>query len=194
MSSCKKYISFFFSRNIYLYLERNSNTRSIRQLTTYSLEKGLLAPRIASNAWVAQNAVLIGNVIVKEEASIWFNAIVRADNDLITIGERVNIQDGCILHTDAGIPLTLWEGVTVGHMAKLHGCTVHKNSLIGIGATLLNKSVVGENCLIAANAIVTEGTIIPDYSLVVGVNKIVRQLNTNEIEKNKNECFILCQK
>jgi len=141
-----------------------------------------ISPRIADSAWVAPNAIIIGDVEIGEDASIWWNTVIRGDKDLIRIGARTNIQDGCVLHTDAGIKMEIGEGCTVGHMAMLHGCTIHDNTLIGLGATILNKAEIGPNCLVGANALVTENKKIPEGSLVTGVNKVARHLNENEIE------------
>ena len=133
--------------------------------------------------WVAPNAVVIGNVILKRNASIWFGSTLRGDNDPITIGEAANIQDGSVLHTDAGAPLTLGTGVTVGHMAMLHGCLVGDNSLIGIGAVVLSGAVIGKNCIVGAKALITEGKQIPDNSLVVGApGKVTRAVSADEAE------------
>jgi carbonic anhydrase/acetyltransferase-like protein (isoleucine patch superfamily) len=135
--------------------------------------------------FIAHNATVIGSVILEPEVSIWFNAIVRGDNDTITIGARSNVQDGSVLHTDDGIPLSIGPGVTVGHLAMLHGCTVHENSLIGIGAIVLNRAVIGKNCLIAAGALVPEGKVIPDNSLVMGSpGKVVREMTPENIANN----------
>jgi carbonic anhydrase/acetyltransferase-like protein (isoleucine patch superfamily) len=123
----------------------------------------------ASDAyWIAPTAVVIGNVRLEHNASIWWNAVLRGDNELITIGEGSNIQDGCVLHTDPGFPMTLGKDVTVGHLAMLHGCTIGANSLIGIGAVILNGARIGSNCLIGAKALISEGKEIPDNSLVMG--------------------------
>lgn len=145
---------------------------------------GKLVARIASNAWIAPNAAVVGNVILKEEASVWFGVTIRGDHsEPITVGARSNIQDGSVLHADEGVPLTIGEGVTVGHQAMLHGCTIGDNSLIGIGATILNGAVIGKNCIVGAGALVTEGKHIPDGSLVVGSpGKVVRQLSDEQIE------------
>ena len=133
--------------------------------------------------WIAPNATVIGAVVLKTNASIWFNAVLRGDNEPITMGEDSNVQDGAILHTDPGSPLTLGRGVTVGHMAMLHGCAVGDNSLIGIGAVVLNGARIGRNCLIGARALITEGKTIPDNSLVTGApGKVVRELEPAEID------------
>jgi len=133
--------------------------------------------------WVAPNATVIGDVILKPGASIWFGAVVRGDNDPITIGRNTNIQDGSVLHSDTGEPLTIGDGVTVGHMAMLHSCEIGDNSLIGIGAVVLARAKIGRNCLIGANALITEDKVIPDNSLVMGQpGKVVRQLEPGQIE------------
>ena len=127
--------------------------------------------------WVAPNAQLMGAIVLKENASVWFNAVLRGDNEPITIGENSNVQDGAVMHTDIGYPLTLGTNVTIGHQAMLHGCTVGDNSLIGIGATILNGAKIGRNCLIGAHALVSEGKEIPDNSMVLGMpGKVVREL------------------
>lgn len=139
--------------------------------------------RCDSDDWfVAENAAVIGLVRLGRNASVWFGATVRGDNDLITIGEDSNVQDGAVLHTDPGIPLTLGRGVTVGHQAMLHGCIVGDNSLIGIQAVILNRAVIGRNCIIGAGALITEGKEIPDNSLVMGSpGKVVRQLTDGQV-------------
>lgn len=132
--------------------------------------------------WVAPSASVIGNVILQTNASVWFGATVRGDNDPITVGPDSNIQDGAVLHTDPGSPLTLGRGVTVGHQAMLHGCDVGDYSLIGIGAVILNGARIGRNCIIGANALITEGKVIPDNSLVVGQpGKVVRERDPDQI-------------
>ena len=131
--------------------------------------------------FVASNAVVVGSVVLGNNANIWFNCVVRADNDVIHIGENCNVQDGSILHVDEGVPLTLQRNASVGHMAMLHGCTVGENSLVGINAVVLNHAVIGANCLIGANALIPEGKEIPDASLVVGSpGRVVRRLSDAE--------------
>ena len=131
--------------------------------------------------FVAPNATLIGSVIMHPRSSVWFNVVVRGDNDPIVIGEETNVQDGSVLHTDAGVPLTLGRGVTVGHKAMLHGCTIGDFSLIGINAVVLNGAKIGRYCIIGANALVPEGKEIPDGSLVMGTPaKIARPLKDEE--------------
>ncbi len=132
----------------------------------------------SGNYWVAPDARIMGAIILEENASVWFGAVLRGDNEPITIGINSNVQDGAVMHTDIGFPLTLGKNVTVGHQAMLHGCTVGDNSLIGIGATVLNGAKIGRNCLIGAHALVGEGKEIPDNSMVLGVpGKVVRELD-----------------
>ena len=136
--------------------------------------------------WIAPNAIVTGSAVLENNASVWFNCVVRADNDTITIGENSQLQDGCILHADPGFPISIGRNVSVGHMAMLHGCTIGEGSLIGIGAIVLNRAVIGRNCLIAAGSLVPEGKHIPDGSLVMGVpGKVVRQL-TDEDRANSD--------
>lgn len=132
--------------------------------------------------FIAPNASIIGSVILQDNVSIWFNAVLRGDNEPIRIGANSNIQDGAVLHTDPGAPLTVGDNVTVGHMVTLHGCTIGDGCLIGIKSVILNHAVIGRNCLIGANTLVTEGKVIPDNSLVMGSpGKVVRTLNEDEI-------------
>ena len=136
---------------------------------------------MADDAWIAESAAVIGKVRLEKGASVWFNAVLRGDCELILIGENSNVQDGAIMHTDYGFPLTLGKGVTVGHKAMLHGCTVGDDSLIGINAVVLNGAKIGRNCIIGANALVPEGKEIPDGSLVMGSpGKVVRQLSEQQ--------------
>lgn len=118
--------------------------------------------------WIADSAIVIGNVEIKDDVGIWFGAVLRGDNEPIVVGSGTNIQENCVLHTDMGYPLAIGAGCTIGHKAMLHGCTIGDNSLIGMGATVLNGAVIGRNCLIGAGALVTEGKAIPDNSLVLG--------------------------
>jgi carbonic anhydrase/acetyltransferase-like protein (isoleucine patch superfamily) len=134
--------------------------------------------------WVAENATVIGSVVLEHNTSVWFNSVVRGDNDLITIGEGSNVQDSCVLHTDEGIRLTIGRNVTIGHQVMLHGCTIGDGSLIGIKATVLNNARIGRHCLIGAHTLVTEGKEIPDRSLVVGMpGKVVRELTDEEVSR-----------
>lgn len=132
--------------------------------------------------FVADSARVIGDVILGEGAGIWFGAVLRGDNEPITVGPGTNLQENCVLHTDMGFPLTIGEGCTIGHTAILHGCMIGDNSLVGMGATVLNGAKIGKNCLIGAGALVTEGKEIPDNSLVVGAPaRVSRTLNDDAI-------------
>ena len=131
-------------------------------------EIGGRQPQIAPDAWFAPSADLIGDVHLAELASVWFGAVIRADNTPIVVGARTNVQDGAMLHSDPGAPCTLGEDVTVGHHAILHGCTIGDRTLIGMGATILNRAVIGEDCLVGAGALVTEGKTFPPGHLIVG--------------------------
>ncbi|MCC7547801.1 MAG: gamma carbonic anhydrase family protein [Burkholderiales bacterium] len=132
--------------------------------------------------YIADNATVIGSVILENLASVWFNAVVRADNDLIVIGEGSNVQDCAVLHTDPGITLRIGKGVTVGHMVMLHGCEIADNTLIGIKSVILNHVKIGKNCIIGANSLITEGKEIPDNSLVMGSpGKVVREINEKDL-------------
>lgn len=134
--------------------------------------------------WVAPNAVLLGKVRLEDDASVWFGAVLRGDNQLITVGERSNVQDGCVLHTDPGFPLTIGADCTIGHMVMLHGCTIGRGSLIGIGSIILNGAKIGEECLIGANTLIAEGKEIPPRSMVLGSpGKIVRQLSDDDVKR-----------
>jgi carbonic anhydrase/acetyltransferase-like protein (isoleucine patch superfamily) len=142
------------------------------------------SPRLDPAAWIAPNATVIGDVSLAAGASIWWNAVLRGDNDTIAIGENSNIQDGSVLHTDEGVPLTLGRDITVGHMVMLHGCTVGDGSLIGIGSIVLNHATIGRHCLIGANSLIPEGKVIPDRSLVMGSpGKVVRELTDEEVAR-----------
>ncbi|MEH3145257.1 MAG: gamma carbonic anhydrase family protein [Methylobacterium frigidaeris] len=137
----------------------------------------------AARVWIAPDAHVIGRVEIGLDVGIWFGAVIRGDNELISIGDRTNIQEGAMLHTDPGLPVTLGEDITVGHHAIVHGCTIGSNSLIGMGATILNGARIGRNCLVGANALVTEGKDFPDNSLIVGAPaKAVRTLDEAAIE------------
>ncbi len=127
--------------------------------------------------FIADSADVIGSVVLENNASVWFNAVVRGDCDLITIGENSNVQDGSVLHADIGVPLTIGRNVTVGHKVMLHGCTIGDNSLIGINAVILNGAKIGRYCIIGANTLIPEGKEIPDFSLVMGSpGKVVREI------------------
>jgi len=147
----------------------------------YSL--GTAVPQLLGNNYVAPNATIIGNVVLGRNANVWWNVVIRGDNDRITLGENVNIQDGSVLHTDEGVSLTLENDVSIGHMVMLHGCTVKEGSLIGIKAVVLNHAIIGRECLIGANSLIPEGKVIPDRSLVVGSpGRVVRQLSDDEVK------------
>jgi carbonic anhydrase/acetyltransferase-like protein (isoleucine patch superfamily) len=139
-------------------------------------------PQIAADAYVAPGAQVIGRVAIGSRASVWFNAVIRGDNDPITIGAGSNVQDGAMIHADPGVPTTIGSGVTIGHHAIVHSATIGDNSLIGMGATLLNRSIIGANSIVGANSLVTEGKSFPDGSLIVGAPaKVVRALTEAEI-------------
>jgi carbonic anhydrase/acetyltransferase-like protein (isoleucine patch superfamily) len=150
-------------------------------MTEYAL--GERRPKLpeARDYWIAPSASVIGDVVLRAGASIWFGAVLRGDNDPIVIGENSNVQDNSVLHTDAGVPLVVGTSVTIGHMAMIHGSTIGDGSLIGIGAILLNGSVIGKGCIIGAGALVTEGKVIPDGSLALGSPaRVVRQVTEAE--------------
>ena len=134
--------------------------------------------------WIAPNAVVAGNVILKKNASVWFGAVLRGDNEPIIVGENSNIQDNSVCHTDMGSPLTIGDNVTVGHMVMLHGCTIGDGALIGIGAVVLNGAKIGKGCLVGAGALVTEGKEFPDHSLIIGSPaKAVRTLTEEDLQR-----------
>ena len=138
-------------------------------------------PKNSGENWVAPNATVIGDVILEKNSSIWFNAVLRGDIENIYIGEGSNVQDGSVLHTDPGCPLKIGKDVTVGHLVMLHGCTIGDNSMIGIGAVILNKAKIGKNCIIGAKALITENKVIPDNALVVGSpGKVIREVTEEE--------------
>lgn len=153
-------------------------------MTVYAL--GELVPEIHEDTWIAPDANLIGQVVVEAGASVWFGATIRADHEIIRIGAGTNVQENTVMHIDAGFPLTIGAGCTIGHKVMLHGCTIGENSLIGMGATVLNGAKIGKNCLIGACALITEGKEIPDGSLVMGApGKVVRQLDDQAIARLK---------
>ena len=152
-------------------------------MTVYSLDAKQPQLPPEDEYWIAPNATVIGDVILRPGASIWWSAVVRGDNEPITIGEDSNIQDGSVLHADAGMPLVLGRNVTVGHQVMLHGCTIGDESLIGIGAVVLNGAKIGKHCLVGAGALVTEGKEFPDGSMIIGSPaKAVRELTPEQIE------------
>ena len=140
-------------------------------------------PQISDSAWVADSAQVIGQVVLAEDASVWFGVVIRGDTDAIQIGKRTNIQDLSVLHADVGMPLTIGDDVTVGHKVMLHGCTVGDGSLIGIGAIVLNGAKIGKGCLVGAGSLVTEGKEFPDGSMIMGTPaKVVRQLTPEQLQ------------
>ena len=150
-------------------------------MAIYELE-GML-PQISDTAWVADSAQVMGDVVLAEDASVWFGVVIRGDTDHIQIGKRTNIQDLSVLHADVGMPLTLGDDVTVGHKVMLHGCTIGDGSLIGIGAIVLNGAKIGKGCLVGAGSLVTEGKEFPDGSMIIGSPaKAVRQLTPEQLE------------
>ncbi len=141
------------------------------------------SPQVAPTAWVADNATVLGRVALGEASSVWYGVVIRGDNAPITVGARSNIQDNSVLHTDEGLPLSIGEGVTVGHQVTLHGCTIGDGSLIGIQAVVLNGARIGRNCLVGAGSLVTEGREFPDNSLIMGTPaKVVRELQPAQLE------------
>lgn len=147
-----------------------------------------IAPAVPADGryWLAPDAQVVGRVILGEDANIWFGAVLRGDNEPMTIGARSNVQDGAVLHSDPGFPLTIGEDCTVGHSAILHGCTIGAGSLIGMGATILNGARIGEGCLVGANALITEGKEFPDHSLIVGSPaRVLRPLDEATVAKLK---------
>ena len=155
-------------------------------MTLYILDG--ISPELAGEGacWIAPSADVMGKVRLLRDASVWFHAVLRGDNEWIEVGEGSNVQDGCVLHTYMGAPLTIGRNCTIGHKAILHGCTIKDNSLIGMGATILNNAVIGENCLIGANALIPEGKVIPDNSLVMGApGKVIREIDADGAAKLK---------
>lgn len=144
-------------------------------------------PEFASDwHFIAPNAIVVGSVKIGHQVSIWFNTVIRGDNDWISIGDNTNIQDGSVLHADPGYPIDLAQGVSVGHKAMLHGCSIGENTLIGMNAVILNGAKIGKNCLIGANALVPSGMEVPDGSLVLGSpGKVKKTLTEEAIADNK---------
>ncbi len=141
------------------------------------------APDIHPRSYIAPSADLIGSVVVGENASVWFNAVLRGDNDFIRIGAHSNVQDGAVLHTDPGVPLTIGEHVTVGHSVMLHGCRIGDFCLVGIGSRVLNHAVIGTHCIIGANTLITERKAFPARSMILGSpGKVVRALSDSEVD------------
>ncbi len=153
------------------------------------------APELDPSAWVADSAQVLGRVRMGAHSSVWYGAVLRGDNEWITLGARTNVQEGCVLHTDPGFPLNLGDEVTVGHQAMLHGCTVGEGTLIGIQALVMNGAKIGKNCLVGAGAIVTEGKEFPDNSLLLGTPaKWVKALSAEQVGRLKDAAAQYVQK
>jgi len=153
-------------------------------MALYELESVRPSTPADGSFWVAPNAVVLGKVVIETDASVWFGAVLRGDNEPIRVGARSNVQDGCVLHTDPGFPLEIGEDCTVGHMVMLHGCTIGRGSLIGIGSIIMNGAKIGEECLIGANTLIPEGKVIPPRSMVLGSpGKIVRELSDEDARR-----------
>ncbi len=145
---------------------------------------GDAAPTVHESVFVADTATIIGKVTLEENSSVWFGAVLRGDNEPITLGAGSNIQENAVLHTDPGFPLTIEANVTIGHQVMLHGCTIKEGALIGIQAVVLNGAVIGRNCLVGAGAVVTEGKVFPDNSLILGAPaKVVRELTEADLAR-----------
>jgi len=150
-------------------------------MTLYALDNA--APILGDNVYIAPSAAVIGDVALGNSVGIWFGAVLRGDNERITLGDGTNVQDCCVLHTDPGCPLNIGKNVTIGHKAVLHGCTVGNGSLIGINAVVLNNAAIGSNCLIGANTLIADGKQIPDNALVVGSpGRVIRNLSDKEVQ------------
>lgn len=151
-------------------------------MALYALDD--MAPQVHPTAWVADSAVVIGDVVIEEGASVWYGAVLRGDNERITVGRGSNVQDGSVLHTDLGMPLHIGADVTVGHQVTLHGCTIGDGSLIGIQAVVLNGAKIGRGCLVAAGALVTEGKAFADQMLIMGTPaQAVREVSPKQAER-----------
>lgn len=145
----------------------------------------LKKPVIEKTVYIAPGAIVCGDVTLQEDVSVWFHAVVRAEEGSITVGRGSNIQDGCVVHVDKGGAVVIGEDVTIGHNAVIHGCIVGDNTLVGMGAIIMNDAVIGKNCIVGAGALVTERTVIPDNSLVMGSPaKIKRAVTPEEIKSN----------
>ena len=150
-------------------------------MTTYRLDDRV--PRIHDSAWIAHSATVLGDVELEADASVWFGAVLRGDTDRIRIGRRSNVQDGSVVHADHGVPTTIGEDVTIGHLVMLHGCSIGDGSLVGIGSVILNGARIGKHCLVGARSLVTEGKAFPDGSLIMGSPAVVvKALRPEQIE------------
>ena len=144
---------------------------------------GARDPVVPDSAWVAPNATVVGSVTLGQNVGVWYSAVIRADSETVSVGDNTNIQDGCVVHADPGSPARIGSNVSVGHNATLHGCIIGDNVLVGMGATVMNGASVGRDCLVAAGALITENTVVPDGSLVAGVPaKVRRALSADEID------------
>ncbi len=153
-------------------------------MAAFSLDDMRVQMPANGQAWIAPNATVVGNVILEEDASVWFNTVIRGDNEPIRIGAGSNVQDACVLHTDPGFPMVIEAGVTIGHMVMLHGCKIGRGSLIGIGAIILNGAEIGEDCLIGAGALIPEGKKIPARSVVMGApGKVIREVTDADVAR-----------
>lgn len=142
-------------------------------------------PTMGKNTYIAPGAAVLGDVVLGDRASVWFNAVIRADKRRIIIGEDTNVQDNCVIHVETNTDVTIGNGVSIGHGAIVHGCTIGDNTLVGMGAIILNHAVIGKNCIIGAGALVTEGTVVPDNSVVIGQpGRVRRQVTSEEIAGN----------
>ena len=151
-------------------------------MAIYQLDQQI--PQLAASAWVADSALVVGNVVLQEDSSIWFGAMLRGDNETMTIGKGSNVQDGTVIHSDPGFPATLGDNVTIGHQVMLHGCSIGDGSLVGIQSVILNGAKIGRNCLVGAGSLVTEGKEFPDGCLIVGSPaKVVRMLTPEQVAR-----------
>jgi carbonic anhydrase/acetyltransferase-like protein (isoleucine patch superfamily) len=164
-------------------------------MALYELDGARVEVPANGRFWVADNAVLVGKVVLREDASVWFGSVLRGDNEPIVVGARSNIQDGCVLHTDPGFPLTIEDDCTIGHMVMLHGCSIGNGSLVGIGSIILNGAKIGPGCLIGAHALIPEGKQIPAGSVVMGSpGKIVRQVTEQDLARMRAGVLSYCHR
>ncbi|MGD9784527.1 MAG: gamma carbonic anhydrase family protein [Hyphomicrobiaceae bacterium] len=153
-------------------------------MSVYALDDVRVRTPANGRFWIAPNAVVLGNVVLEEDASVWFGTVIRGDNEEIRIGRGSNIQEGCVLHTDPGYPMTIGPGVTVGHMVMLHGCRIGARALIGIGSIILNGAEIGEGSLVGANTLIPEGKVIPPRSMVLGSpGRVVKELSEADVAR-----------